>query len=396
MSEMFRRAAILGLLSAVGPFAIDMYLPAMPSMTTDLSTDIATTQLTLTAFFLSFGIAQLFYGPWADAAGRKVPLYVGLGIYVLASIWAAFAPDIDSLILARAVQGLGASAVMVIPRAIIRDWSTGTEATRLMAMVMLVISVSPMLAPLAGSLVILVADWRAIFWVMTIAGIASLAATAFALPETLPPERRRPIVLRGLLRDAGFLFRHKGFMVLTFIGAFGMGSFFVFIASAAFVYTEAFGLSPIQFSLAFAVNAAGFFGGSQLASGAGERLGMGRVVQLATGCFAVCALLLLALDLAGFAGLATVIVLLAAGNFCLGFVIPSVMVMALDDQGAVAGLASSLGGTLQMITGGVMVAIAGPFFDGSVTPMIVVIAFCAVMTVVLARLVPGQAATSAT
>ena len=396
MSEMFKRAAILGLLSAVGPFAIDMYLPAMPAITADLGTDIAATQLTLTAFFLSFGLAQLFYGPWADAAGRKLPLYAGLSVYILASVWAAMAGGIESLVAARAVQGLGAAAVMVIPRAIIRDWSTGTEATKLMAMVMLVISVSPMLAPLAGSFVILLGDWRAIFGAMAVAGAISLAATAFVLPETLPAARRRPVAPRRLLRDAGMLLRHRGFMVLTFVGAFGMASFFVFIASAAFVYTSAFGLSPTQFSLAFAVNAAGFFGGSQLASAAGTRLGMARLVQVATAGFAGFALLLLGADLAGLTTLPVVIALLAAGNFCLGFVIPTVMVMALDDQGEVAGLASSLGGTLQMVTGGLTVAVAGPFFDGTVTPMVTVIALCAVTSVVLAQMIPGQAAAAVT
>ena len=396
MSEMFKRAAILGLLTAVGPFAIDMYLPAMPAITADLDTDIAATQLTLTAFFLSFGLAQLFYGPWADAAGRKLPLYAGLSVYILASVWAAMAGGIESLVAARAVQGLGAAAVMVIPRAIIRDWSTGTEATKLMAMVMLVISVSPMLAPLAGSFVILLGDWRAIFGAMAVAGAISLAATAFVLPETLPAARRRPVAPRRLLRDAGVLLRHRGFMVLTFVGAFGMASFFVFIASAAFVYTSAFGLSPTQFSLAFAVNAAGFFGGSQLASAAGARLGMARLVQVATAGFAGFALLLLGADLAGLTTLPVVVALLAAGNFCLGFVIPSVMVMALDDQGEVAGLASSLGGTLQMVTGGLTVAVAGPFFDGTVTPMVTVIALCAVTSVVLAQMIPGQAAAAVT
>ena len=392
MSEMFRRAAILGLLAAVGPFAIDMYLPAMPDIAAALDTDIAGTQGTLIAFFLCFGLAQLVYGPWADAAGRKLPLTCGLGLFLAASVACALAPDIRTLTLARAVQGLGAASVMVIPRAIIRDWTTGTEATRLMAMVMLVISVSPMLAPLAGSLIILAADWRAIFWVMALAAIASLTVTTAALPETLAPAHRRPVAVARLMRDAGGLLRHRGFMILTFVGAFGMASFFVFIASASFVYTGQFGLTPTQFSLAFAVNAAGFFGGSQLAANAGDRFGMGRVVRGATGGFAGAGLLLLALCLAGLGTLPVVIVLLAAGNFCLGFVIPSVMVLALDDQGEVAGLASSLGGTLQMVTGGLMVVAAGPFFDGTVTPMVAVIAICGVVSFVLARMVPLQAA----
>nr|WP_092776708.1 multidrug effflux MFS transporter [Jannaschia pohangensis] len=393
---MFRRAAILGLLSAVGPFAIDMYLPAMPTIATDLKTSIAGTQATLTAFFLAFGLAQMVYGPWADAAGRKLPLLCGLALYVVASIGAAVAPDIQTLIVARLVQGLGAAAVMVIPRAIIRDWSTGTEATRLMAMVMLVISVSPMLAPLAGSFVILLADWRAIFWVMVVAGLASLLVTVTALPETLPPAMRRPVSASRLLRETAGLFAHRGFMVLTFVGAFGMASFFVFIASASFVYTSQFGLSPTGFSIAFAINAAGFFAGSQLAGSAGGRWGMGPVVRGATAGFALAACTLLALDLSGLAGLVVIIVLLAAGNFCLGFVIPAVMVMALDDQGERAGLASSLGGTLQMMTGGLLVAAVGPLFDGTATPMIATIAFCAVVATALARLVPVQAARAAT
>ena len=163
---MFRFALILGLLSAVGPFAIDMYLPAMPQIESDLNTSVAATQLTLTAYFLTFGIAQLFYGPWADAVGRKTPLYLGIGIFLAASAGCALAPSIGWLIAFRALQGLGGAVLMVLPRAIIRDKYTGVEATKLMAMVMLVISVSPMLAPLVGSGMMAFGGWRLIFWVM--------------------------------------------------------------------------------------------------------------------------------------------------------------------------------------------------------------------------------------
>ncbi|WP_139212428.1 MFS transporter, partial [Jannaschia pohangensis] len=148
---MLRLALILGLLSAVGPFAIDMYLPAMPAIAENLGADEAVTQLTLAAYFAAFGLAQLFYGPWSDQVGRKVPLYTGLGIFAVASIGCALAPTISWLIAFRVLQGLGGAVLMVLPRAVIRDQYTGPQATRLMAMVMLVISVSPMLAPLAGS-----------------------------------------------------------------------------------------------------------------------------------------------------------------------------------------------------------------------------------------------------
>lgn len=396
MSEMFRRAAILGLLSAVGPFAIDMYLPAMPTIAADLDTSVAGTQATLTAFFITFGLAQLIYGPWADAAGRKTPLIAGLSVYLLATICAALAPDVLTLTAARAAQGLGAAAVMVIPRAIIRDWSTGAEATRMMAMVMMVISVSPMLAPLAGSFVILWLDWRAIFGFLGLAAAASLVITIRNLPETLPIAHRRPVALAGLLRDAGTLFRHREFMVLTFLGGFGMASFFVFLASASFVYSGQFGLSPTGFSLAFAINAAGFFLASQLASPLGERFGMTQVVRTASAGFAAATVLLAVLALGSFATLPVIVFMLLLANACLGLVIPSVMVMALDDQGEMAGLASSLGGTIQMLTGGLMAAAASPFFDGTATPMVLTIALCGVIAFALSRLVPVQAAIDAT
>ena len=152
--SMLRSAAVLGLLSAVGPFTIDMYLPAMPEIGRDLAADVASVQLTITVYFVAFGLAQLVYGPWSDQARRRRPIFFGLTLFIAATLGCTFAPSVGTLIFCRFLQGLGAAVVMVVPRAIIRDLHTGNEATRLMALVMLVISVSPMLAPLAGSGVI--------------------------------------------------------------------------------------------------------------------------------------------------------------------------------------------------------------------------------------------------
>lgn len=374
---MFRIALVLGLLSAVGPFAIDMYLPAMPQIAEDLNTTAGGTQLTLTAFFLAFGVAQLFYGPWADQVGRKLPIYAGLSVFVLATIGCALAPTIEVLVAFRFLQGLGGSVVMVVPRAIIRDMHTGPQATRLMAMVMLVISVSPMLAPLAGSAVTAFSGWRGIFAVLGGAVVVSLILTATALKETLPPERRVRVNLRSLLAGARVLVTDPGFMGLTFIGGFGMASFFVFIASASFVYVEQFGLSPTGFSIAFAMNAVGFFSASQFAGPLGERLGTVRVIRIGVTGFVLFTTATLAVVAAGYASLPVLIVGLVMGNAGLGLVIPTTMVMALDAHGDIAGLASSLGGTLQMLAGGVMIAVSGLFFDGTALPMMAMIAGCA-------------------
>lgn len=381
--SMLKSAAVLGLLAAVGPFAIDMFLPAMPAITQDLNTTIASTQATLTAYFIAFGIAQMIYGPWADQVGRKKPLYVGLAVFLVGTIGCVLAPSIDILIAARVLQALGAAVLMVVPRAIIRDLHTGPKATQLMAMIMLVISVSPMLAPLAGSLLLLVADWRMIFVVLGVAGVLSLALTYFVVEETLDPADSVAVNTASLWSGTKILILDKTFMGLTFVGGFGMASFFVFIASAAFVYTQQFGLSEIGFSIAFAINAVGFFAASQLAAPLGMRWGMERTVLVGTIGFAVFACLAAVVSLSGMLTLPLMVALLFVANAFMGLVIPTTMVMSLDPHGEIAGLASSLGGTLQMVAGGVMIVLTAPFFDGTATPLLCAIALCSILALII-------------
>lgn len=378
-SGMARTALVIGLLSAVGPFAIDMYLPALPQVAADLGASAPATQFTLTAYFLAFGISQLVYGPASDQVGRKPPLYVGLAIFLLGTLGCALAPTIGALVAARFVQGIGAATVMVVPRAIIRDLHSGPDATRMMATVMLVISVSPMLAPLAGSGLMAVGSWRLIFSVLAVAAVLSLALTAFVLPETLAPENRTPARIGVLAEGAWRLLRDPVFMGLTLVGGFSMSSFFVFIASASFVYTGEFGLSPTGFSLAFALNALGFFAASQVAATLGERFGMGRVVATAVTAFAAVTIGLFLVALAGHATLPVIMAMLFLANAFLGVVIPTTMVMALDPHPDIAGMASSLGGTLQMVTGGAMMALSGQFFDGTAIPMLGAIALAGLL-----------------
>jgi len=355
----------------------------MPAIAANLNADVASVQLTLTAYFVTFGIAQLFYGPWADQVGRKLPLYVGIVIFIIASIGCAMAPTIGWLIAFRAMQGIGGAVLMVVPRAVIRDMHTGPQATKLMAMVMLVISISPMLAPLAGSGLIVIGDWRFIFWALCFAAALSLAITGLALPETLSANNRVPVNFHNLWQGSKILFRDPVFMGLTFMGGFGFASFMIFIASAAFVYSGQFGLSPTHFSFAFAVNAVGFFAASQMAGVLGEKIGVLPVIKWAAFGFAGFSGLLLLVAFIGHASLPVIIAGLFCANACLGLIIPTTMVLALDPHGEIAGLASSLGGTLQMITGGIMVILTGLFFDGTAIPMIAAIMLCAICSLAL-------------
>lgn len=386
---LFRMALILGLLSAVGPFAIDMYLPALPQVAADLGTDEAGAALTLTAYFITFGIAQMIYGPMADALGRKRPLMIGVAIFFVASVLAAFAQDITTLIAARALQALGAATLMAVPRAVIRDMASGPEAARMMASIMIVISVSPMLAPLTGSIVMTFGGWREIFAILAVASLLSLALITFVLPETLAPEARRPVRVRVLWAGAKRLLADRTFMGLTMIGGFGMASFFVFLATGSFVYTREFGLSPTGFSLAFAINAVGFFGASQLAGRLSARFGMGRVISTAISGFAAATVLLAALAWFGMVSLPLTVAGLFVANAFLGLVLPTTMAMAMDPHPDIAGLAASLGGTIQMLTGGVMIALTGLLLDNSAASMLGVIALCGVLAFLAAATALG-------
>jgi MFS transporter, DHA1 family, multidrug resistance protein len=381
-SSFTRNAVVLGLLSAVGPFAIDMYLPALPAIAADLHATTSATQMTLIAFFVSFGLCQIVYGPLSDVYGRKLPLYGGLTLFILGAIGCAFSATIGWLIAFRFLQGIGA-AMGVIPRAIIRDLHTGAEATRLMSLVMLVFSVSPILAPLTGSALIVPFGWRAVFVAVGVAALIALLLVAFLLPETRPAHERIPGSIRGVFGNFGELLQDWHFLGLTFIGGLGISSFFAFLSTSSFVYIGHYGLTPTQYSMAFSINAIGFIGASQFAGFLGGRFGMGRMVMAAVSAYASFAVLLLALTLAGFDSLRLLIPLLFVSFAFLGLVIPSTMVLSLENHGRIAGIASALGGTLQMVAGAIITGIAGLFFDGTSLPMVATVAAASVAALVL-------------
>ena len=251
-SHFLRTALVLGLLSAIGPFAIDMYLPALPSIGGSLGASAGAVQASLMAFFISLGLGQILYGPASDMLGRKPPLYFGLGLFAVGSVACALAPDIQTLVAWRFVQGLGACAGMVVPRAVVRDLHTGPEAARLMALLTLVFSVSPILAPLFGSFLIEWSGWRAVFWAVTVAAALALLLLASSLEETRGAEQRVRSTVRSALAGYGLLLRDGHFIGLVLIGAFGISSFFAYLANSSFVLIDHYGLTPRQYSYALA------------------------------------------------------------------------------------------------------------------------------------------------
>ncbi|MBB6562639.1 DHA1 family bicyclomycin/chloramphenicol resistance-like MFS transporter [Acidovorax soli] len=383
-SGFFKMALVLGLLSAIGPFAIDMYLPALPEIGASLGASVGAVQWSLTAFFLSLGAGQLLYGPVSDMVGRKPPMYFGLALFTLASVGCALATDIETLVALRFVQGLGAAAGMAIPRAVVRDLHTGTDAARLMSLLMLVFSVSPILAPLAGSGVIALAGWRGVFWAVAGAAVAGLALVYASLGETRPAAERVESSLGGALGAYGLLLRDWHYLGLVFIGGCAMAGFFVYLAGSPFVLINHYGLTPTQYSLAFSVNAAAFIGTSQFTAALGERFGLVRLVKVAATGSGMVMVAMLGYYLLGGDQLAVLIGLYFVASALMGLVIPTTSVLALEKHGAIAGTASALLGTLQMLTGAAAMGIVGLFANGKPLPMVVGMATGALVGVALA------------
>jgi DHA1 family bicyclomycin/chloramphenicol resistance-like MFS transporter len=385
----FRTALVLGLISAIGPFAIDMYLPALPSIGKSLGAGQGAVQMSLTAFIIALSVSQLFYGPLSDIVGRKRPIYVGLALFAAGSVGCALAPNIGVLIAFRALEGIGACAGMVIPRAMVRDLHTGPEAVRLMSLLMLVFSVSPILAPLSGSLVVALAGWRAVFWVVTGAAALGVALAATQLPETRPASARGGSTWSSALRDYGRLLGDRHFVGLSLIGAFGMSAFFIYLANSSFVVIDHYGFSPAAYSLFFALNAAAFIGAAQLNGWLTGRFGIPAVIRAAVAGFMATMIVLFSIFLAGVDRLAVMSALLFVGYCFLGLVVPNAAVLSLERHGAIAGTASALMGALQMIVAAGVMAASSTFASGMPVPMVGGIAGCALAAFILsARVLP--------
>lgn len=379
-NSLAQNAIILGLITAIGPLAIDMYLPALPALGEAFGEKGKAAMLTLTAFFVSFGLFQLIFGTLSDMYGRRTPLLAGLLLFTATSVGCALATSIEALIVLRLLQGIGGAAGMIIARAIVRDLYSELQEVKMMSLLMLVFSVSPLLAPLAGSYVVEYLGWRAVFWVLAGLGAASIALLLLCLSETLPAEKRIKAGFVSLTQAFSILIRDKAYIGMTLIGACGITTFFIFLGNSSFVMTDYYGLSPREYSLIFSLNAVAFFAAAQANGFLAKRFGTGKIILPAATGFTLCMGTMVACVLMGMTALPLIIGLTFAGFAFLGLIIPTISVLALADHGDIAGTAASVMNTVQMLIGATAIGISGAFADGTPLPMAAGMAGSAVLT----------------
>lgn len=368
MPEAYRRlAALLGSLTALGPLGVDMYLPAFPLMAADLAASPAAVQRTLAAFLLGIAAGQLVFGPLADRYGRKPPILAGLVVFALASVGCALAVSADALTWLRLLQGLGGCAGMVVARAVVRDLCDERGSVRMMAMLMLVMGAAPILAPLLGGLLLEVLGWRAIFWVLAAYAAAALLLVAFALQESLPPERRRHDGPAAILAVYLQILRDRRFLAHALAGAVPMLGLFAYLVASPHVLMGVHGLSPMAYGIAFGANAFGLIVASQVVARLVRRVGPSWLLPRT---LAVCALAGLMVPAAVTTGaLWPLLGALFLYLSVMGSVLPLASALAMQPLGRVAGSASAVIGTLQFGGGAVVGTLLGALGGASPWPM---------------------------
>ncbi len=367
---------VLGALSAFGPLSLDLYLPGLPSVADGLGASASATQATLTACLLGLACGQVVSGPLSDARGRRGPLLAGVGAYVVASLACALAPSVTTLITLRFVQGLAGSAGIVISRAVVRDLRSGAEAARLYAALLLVNSTAPIAAPILGGALLQVTSWRGVFLVLAALGGLILAGTHRVIAETHPLAARAPTSVRATLGLMARLMQERRFLGCIASCGLGLAAMFAYIAGAPFVLQDLYGLSPGQFSLAFAGNSVGILG----AGAAGSRLlrrvppvtvlGAGLALGLVGGSA------LLAVIATGAVGLPGVLPALFIVVSSVGLVVPSATAIAMAGHPSIAGTAAALLGIAQYAIGAALAPLVGLAGRGTAVPMAAVIFGC--------------------
>ncbi|HET7407104.1 MAG TPA: Bcr/CflA family multidrug efflux MFS transporter [Mycobacteriales bacterium] len=364
---------LLGAMTAMTPMSIDAYLPALPSLSRDLSASSSVAQLTLTALLGGLAFGQLVIGPISDRVGRRPPVFAGLAGFVVASLLCAVAPSIEVLIALRFLQGASGAAAVVVARAVVRDLHGGTAAARVYAALMLVLGVAPIVAPIAGAQLLKVTSWRGVFVALALMGGLLLASTARWLPESLPAERRQPGRWRTTMTVFGHLLTDRQFTGYALAGGLGFAAMFAYISGSSFVLQDIYGLSPQAFSGVFAMNAAGLILLSQVSARTVHRTGprplllLGLVLS-ATGGIGIVVSVLIGAGLAGV--LPSLFVVVSA----VGLTSPNATALALAEHGRTAGAASALVGVVQYVLGASAAPLVGLAGSHTAVPMAVTIA----------------------
>ena len=378
--------AILGALTAFGPLSVDMYLPALPTLADSFATSPSQVQLTLSGFFVGFGLGQLVYGPLSDHWGRRPPLLAGIALYVGASLLCALSTRVTALIALRLVQGLGACAGPLIARAVVRDVYERDRAARMLSLMMLVMGAAPLVAPLLGGQLLLAFGWRSIFGVLAGFGVLCFLGAWLGLAETLDATRRSEASLIVRLGRYKALLRDRAYIGYSLSSGAAYAGMFAYFAGSPFVFIRLYRVPAERYGFLFALNVVGLMVCAAINSRLVLRVGADRLLRGGVVAVAAAGGALVAAALTGWGGLAGLLLPLLVFIASLSFIGANAMAGALAAFPHMAGTASALAGTIQFGLGALSGALVSGLFDGTALPMAAVIALAGLTSLVAHRL----------
>jgi len=384
--QKFVYVIVLGALTALGPFTIDLYLPAFPAVARDLAVSDAAIQLTLTATTIGFALGQLLVGPWSDKVGRRLPLIIATAVHIAASIGVAFAPDVFWVGVFRVLQGVGAAGGGVVAMAMVRDLFGGLPLVRMLSRLALVSGLAPILAPLIGSQLLLVLDWRGIFVFLTAYGVLAILAAIFFLVETLPAERRADRGHSTVGQRYKALFSDPVFVGVVIIGGMTFSGLFSYLSASSFLFQEVYGLNAQEFGLLFAVNSIGIVIGVQTSSRLAKYVAPQWILLGAVTGMLLSSVTIVALDIAN-VGLLGILIPLFFFIMSCGFAFPCQQVLALAGHGGEAATAASVLGAVNFGLAGLISPIVGLFGIQNAVPMGAVMALTAMVSLIVMWLI---------
>lgn len=370
---------ILGLLTAIGPLSIDMYLPAFPEIAQKLHTSVAQVMLSLSSFFIGISVGQLVYGPLLERFGRKKPLYAGLCLYLLASVGCALATSVDALILFRLVQALGGCAGMVAARAIVRDLFEVKENAKIFSTLMLVVAVSPIIAPTLGGYITAAFGWRYVFVMLIVVNFGILSGVFFLLPESKKPNPAFSLKASAITKNFLSILKHPQFYTYALTGAIAYGGLCAYVSGSPTVFMEQFLVNEKQYGWIFAVIAVGIISASQVNNLALKKYSSEQIIKIASLSQSVIGIVFALLTVFGWSELYTTIFLIFLFLSCQGFIFPNASALSLAAFGHNAGSASALMGAIQMGIGAGASAIVSLLQNNTSLPMAGVMACCSVI-----------------
>ena len=384
----YRLAVILGALTAMGPLAIDMYLPALPTIAREMASSTASVQVSLAVYFIGIACGQAFYGPLSDRWGRKPALYFGLTLFSVSSVGCALARDVTALIALRFLQALGGCAPLVVPRAVVRDYFDQRGSVRMLSVLMLVMGLAPILAPLIGGQLLVNFGWRSVFWVLAAYGVFWLVIVTLFLHESLPLARRRRQRAADVMATYLGLLRDRTYIGYVLTGALIFAGLLAYISGSPFVFIELFQVPPEQYGLFFGVNALGIIIASQVNRWLANKYDARHIISAVLPVSVTAGAVLLIDAATGFGGFAGILVPLFFYISTHGFIMPNTTALAMAPHGAVAGSASALLGTVQFVLGASAGALLGALGNGTAVPLAAVVAGCAALAFVTFQALP--------